>query len=146
MKAPIKLHNLKRSVDSSPWIYQQKSTTFLWLSSALMNTYDIVDVLYWWFITSPAPSYALSQQQKVLNFTTIHSIPPGYERQATALALSMLYASLLSPKKTIKPSLLHTSLRKLANPFFLASRYSGANLTNCFSRVSSFHLTIIRIQ
>lgn len=31
--------------------------------------------------------------------------------------------------------LLHTSLRKLANPFFLASRYSGANLTHrCKSR------------
>lgn len=50
-------------------------------------------------------------------------------------------------KKNIKTSLLHTSLRKLANPFFLASRYSGANLTHRFSRVSSsLHLTIIRIH
>ena len=46
---------------------------------------------------------------------------------------------MLLPKKNIKTGLLHTSLRKLANPFFLASRYSGANLTNRFSRVVSFH-------
>lgn len=40
MKAPIKLHNLKRSVDSSPWIYMNLPTKVNYISLALQCSHE----------------------------------------------------------------------------------------------------------